>query len=145
MSGSGTKCGGKCGGWEAPYSNVATREVDGIWFCEACAEGAHRALYEGQDQATQFDICFTSGCGNSASDYIAQQDNPALRLPICEECALHFRRVEMIYHMYSRLCPTCAAHLKDATMRADLTRSKVEIKVNVCGACKPILAGQQEN
>jgi len=90
MSGSGTKCGGKCGGWEAPCSNVATREVDGIWFCDACAEGAHRALYEGQDQAIQPDICFTPGCGDPASDYIAQQDNPALRLPICKECARHF-------------------------------------------------------
>lgn len=49
MSGSGTKCGGKCGGWEAPCSNPATREVDGIWFCDSCADGASRALH--QDQA----------------------------------------------------------------------------------------------
>lgn len=97
MSGSGTKCGGKCGGWEARCSNVATREVDGIWFCDACAEWAHRALYEGQDQAIQPDICFTPGCSKPASDYIAQQDNPALRLPICDECARHFRSVQALH------------------------------------------------
>ena len=143
MSGSGTKCGGKCGGWEAPCSDAATREVDGIWFCDFCADGASRALH--QDQAMQIGICFTPGCGQPATDYIVAQDNPALRLPICQGCASRYRMVEIIYDMHNRLCPTCAARLKDATMRADLTRSKVEIKINVCEACKPILAGQQEN
>lgn len=39
MGGFGTKGGGRCGGWEAPCSKLATRVVDGIWFCDSCAEG----------------------------------------------------------------------------------------------------------
>jgi len=38
-----------------------------------------------------------AGCGDPASDYIAQQDNPALRLPICKECARHFRSVQALH------------------------------------------------
>lgn len=130
----------KCEGYEEPCNQSATKTyVDGdrpIAFCDH-----HYAMCVADcaaDQAVSSQTCSTPGCGKPASDYASHPDNPAIRLPICRECASVFCVIEKLYDLWTRLCPACAPNLKDATMRFDPRRP--EITFRACEVCKPIIA-----